>query len=149
MSSSLAVTVGSLPRRSFDRESPAVARSICIIDDDAAVRDSLRVLLESHGWTVEDFASTAEFLARRHDSESAALLILDQHLPGASGLEFLATQGARLGLPVILITGAGDNNLRAQAYRRGVAAYLEKPLTETRLLDAIARALGDAADPHS
>jgi len=126
-----------------------VARTICIIDDDAAVRDSLRVLLESHGWTVEDFASTAEFLARRDDGESAVLLILDQHLPGASGLEFLGTHGAGLGLPVILITGAGDNNLREQAYRRGIAAYLEKPLTETRLLGAIARALGDAADPRS
>jgi two-component system response regulator FixJ len=149
MSPSLAVTVGSLPRRRPARVEPTVARTICIIDDDAAVRDSLRVLLESHGWTVEDFASTAEFLTRRRERESAALLILDQHLPGASGLEFLGAHGAGLGLPVILITGAGDNNLREQAYRRGVAAYLEKPLTEGRLLDAIARALGDAADPRA
>ena len=146
MSPSLAVSIGSLRPRGLDR---AVTRSICIIDDDAAVRDSLRVLLESHGWTVADFASTAEFLTRRRDGESAALLILDQHLPGASGLEFLGTHGAGLGLPVILITGAGDKNLREQAYRRGVAAYLEKPLAETRLLDAIARALGEAAGPRS
>jgi two-component system, LuxR family, response regulator FixJ len=145
MSPSLVVAVGSLPRGRFDREQPAVARTICIIDDDAAVRDSLRVLLESHGWTVADFASTAEFLECRDDGASAAVLILDQHLPGASGLEFLGAHGARLRLPVILITGAGDNNLREQAYRRGVAAYLEKPLTETSLLDAIARAL---PDPH-
>ena len=145
----LAVTVGSLSRRRPDRVESAVARTICIIDDDAAVRDSLRVLLESHGWTVADFASTAEFLRRRHDGESGALLILDQHLPGASGLEFLGAHGAGLGLPVILITGAGDNNLREQAYRRGVAGYLEKPLTETKLLDAIARALEDAADSES
>jgi FixJ family two-component response regulator len=149
MSSSLAVTVGSRPRKSFDREPPTVARSICIIDDDAAVRDSLRVLLESHGWTVADFASTAEFLTRRHGSDGAALLILDQHLPGASGLDFLTAQGGRIGLPVILITGAGDNNLREQAYRRGVAAYLEKPLTETKLLDAIARVLEEGADRGS
>ncbi|HEV2548953.1 MAG TPA: response regulator [Stellaceae bacterium] len=126
-----------------------MARTICIIDDDAAVRDSLRVLLESHGWAVADFASTGEFLTRRHGDKSAALLILDQHLPGASGLEFLGAHGAGLGLPVILITGASDNNLREQAYRRGVAAYLEKPLAETRLLDAIARALGDAAGPRA
>src|SRR5262249_10079236 len=149
MSPSLAVTVGSLPRRRPDRVEPAVARVICIIDDDGAVRDSLRVLLESHGWRVTDFASTAEFLMERHRDDSAALLILDQHLPGASGLEFLGAHGAGLGLPVILITGAGSNNLREQAYRRGVAAYLEKPLTETGLLDAIARALGDPADPRS
>jgi FixJ family two-component response regulator len=141
MSPSLVAAVGSLPRGRLNRDRPAVARTICIIDDDAAVRDSLRVLLESHGWTVVDFASTAEFLECRDDGASAALLILDQHLPGASGLEFLGAHGARLGLPVILITGAGDNNLREQAYRRGVAAYLEKPLTETRLLDAIAHAL--------
>jgi FixJ family two-component response regulator len=126
-----------------------VARSICIIDDDAAVRDSLRVLLESHGWTVADFGSTAEFLTHRHGSDGAALLILDQHLPGASGLDFLTAQGRRLGLPVILITGAGDNNLREQAYRRGVAAYLEKPLTETKLLDAIARVLEEGAGRRS
>src|SRR5690348_1095902 len=108
MSSSLAVTVGSLPWRRLAREQATVARTICIIDDDAAVRDALRVLLESHGWTVEDFASTDEFLARRRRIAGGALLILDQHLPGASGLEFLSTHGAQLGLPVILITGAGD-----------------------------------------
>jgi len=51
-----------------------------------------------------------------------------------------------LGLPVILITGAGDSSLREQAYRRGVASYLEKPVNETRLLHAITRALGDAPD---
>ena len=126
------------------------AGTIYIVDDDAPVRDSLRVLLESHGWAVEDFASTAGLLARRRLGDGAALLILDQHLPGVSGLEFLASpQGARLGLPVILITGAGDSSLREQADRRGVASYLEKPVNETRLLHAIASALGDAPDRGS
>ena len=127
-----------------------MAGKIYIIDDDTPVRDSLRVLLESHGWTVEDFESASDFLARPPRADGAALLILDQHLPGVSGLEFLGSpEGARLGLPVILITGAGDNRLREQAYRRGVTAYLEKPLNEARLLEAIVRALGGLSDRRS
>src|SRR5215472_1575746 len=122
MSPSLAAAVGCLPFGRRVQDGPMVAGTIYIVDDDAPVRDSLRVLLESHGWTVEDFESTAGFLARRRLGDGAVLLILDQHLPGVSGLEFLGSpQGARLGLPVILITGAGDSSLREQAYRRGVA----------------------------
>ena len=146
----LAAAVVCLPLGRHVRDRPMVAGTIYIVDDDAPVRDSLRVLLESHGWTVEDFESTADFLVQRRLDDGAALLILDQHLPGVSGLEFLRSpQGAKLGLPVILITGAGDSSLREEAYRRGVASYIEKPVNETRLLDAIARALEDTPDRGS
>jgi two-component system, LuxR family, response regulator FixJ len=144
MSPSLALALGCLPLGRDVQDRPMVAGTIYIVDDDAPVRDSLRVLLESYGWAVEDFESIAGFLARRRRGDGSALLILDQHLPGASGLEFLGSpQGASLGLPVILITGAGDSSVREQAYRRGVANYIEKPVNEMRLLDAIARALKD------
>jgi two-component system response regulator FixJ len=114
---------------------------IFIVDDDDAVRDSLRMLLESYGMEVEDFASTGEF-ARHYGSGNGQCLVLDQHLPNLSGLDFLASaQGAVLKIPVILVTGRGDASIRERAYALGVLEYLEKPVSEERLMAAIAKAL--------
>jgi len=118
---------------------------IYMVDDDDAVRDSLTLLLESHGFDVASFASAAEFAAAYRPNGSACL-ILDQHLPGMSGLDFLASrQGASLRLPVILITGGSDQRIRDRATALGVAAFFEKPVTEGPLLAAITRALTKAA----
>jgi two-component system, LuxR family, response regulator FixJ len=114
---------------------------IFVVDDDAAVRDSLKLLLEIHGMYVEDFESTQEFVDsyRKHPREC---LVLDQHLPMVSGLDFLSSaRGAELDLPVILITGRGDDAIRSRAQQLGVAAYLDKPVTDTQLLGAINDAL--------
>jgi two-component system, LuxR family, response regulator FixJ len=120
---------------------PSPAR-IFIVDDDDAVRDSLRMLLESYGMEVEDFASTRE-LTRHYRPGNGQCLVLDQHLPNLSGLDFLASrQGAMLKIPVILMTGRGDASIRDRAYALGVLEYLEKPVSEERLLAAIAKALG-------
>jgi two-component system response regulator FixJ len=119
-----------------------VGPTIFVVDDDDAVRDSLRLLLESHGMAVEDYPSTAEF-ARRYRPRPRQCLILDQHLPGATGLDFLSSlDGARLPVPVILLTGRADDALRARAAELGVSAFLEKPVGDTALLSAIERALG-------
>jgi FixJ family two-component response regulator len=115
---------------------------IFIVDDDDAVRDSLRVLLEAHGMMVEDFDSTAEFAAvdRRHPR---ACLILDLHLPVMGGLDYLATFGkSGPGLPVIMVTGRSDDASRARAFELGAAAFLEKPVDGRELLSAIDHALG-------
>jgi FixJ family two-component response regulator len=70
---------------------------------------------------------------------------LDQHLPGSSGLNFLAAQDAALaGLPVIMITGCGDPAIRARAEQLAVRAFLDKPVTEEPLLASIRQALGQA-----
>jgi FixJ family two-component response regulator len=114
---------------------------IFIVDDDDAVRDSLRVLLEAHGMTVEDFESTAEFAAadRQHPR---ACLILDLHLPVMGGLEYLATFGKDgPGLPVIMVTGRSDDASRARALELGAVAFLEKPVDDRELLSVIGRAL--------
>lgn len=121
-----------------DREADArMPITVFIVDDDDAVRDSLKLLLESYGMVVEDYDSTAEF-ARRYRPRNRQCLILDQHLPGTTGLDFLASgDGAALGLPVILLTGRGDSALRARAAELGVKVYLEKPVVDDALMAAI------------
>jgi FixJ family two-component response regulator len=114
---------------------------IFIVDDDAAVRDSLRVLLESHGMAVEEFGSTEEF-ASASRPQSRSCMILDLHLPMVGGLDYLASRAAAgPHIPVILMTGRGDDSTRARAYELGVTAFLEKPIDESDLLEAIHVAL--------
>jgi len=116
---------------------------VFIVDDDDAVRDSLRLLLETHGITVKDYGSTAEF-ARDYRPGEHECLILDQHLPGSTGLDFLASpEGAKLNLPVILITGRGDRALERRALALGVKVYLQKPVAEAVLIDAIEHVAGE------
>jgi FixJ family two-component response regulator len=118
---------------------------VFIVDDDEAVRDSLRLLLEAYGMTVQDYASTAEFARGYRADGGAACLILDQHLPGSTGLDFLSsTDGAKLDLPVILLTGRADAAIRARAVQLGVSAFLEKPVSDDVLLATIRSALDGA-----
>lgn len=115
--------------------------TIYLVDDDDAVRDSLVFLLETHDFNVAAFASITEF-ACAHRARDNACLILDHHLPGTSGLEFLASPtGGALGMPVIVITGGADPTIRTRARALGVAAFLEKPIGEAPLLAAIKNAL--------
>ena len=115
--------------------------TVYVVDDDDAVRDSLKLLLESYGIAVHAFGSTDEFL-RGYRPNSHACLVLDQHLPGTTGLDFLhSSEGAQLELPVILVTGRGDATLRARALGVGVVAYLEKPVDDGALIVAIEGAL--------
>lgn len=115
--------------------------TIFIVDDDEAVRDSLKVLLAVHGLTVEDYESIEAF-KRGYQARPRSCLLLDQHLASWTGLEFLAcAEGRRLAMPVIMITGQGDRNLRAQARDMGVAAFLEKPVASDLLLSTIHDAL--------
>ena len=117
---------------------------IYVVDDDEAVRDSLKLLLESYGMAVEDYRSSEEF-ARAYVPGRGACLILDLHLPGASGLDYLAKQDdAAAELPVIVITGRGDSPSRARAEQLGALAFLDKPVPGEILLANIRRALGQA-----
>lgn len=118
---------------------------VYVVDDDEAVRDSLKVLLESYGITVEDFGSTVEFAERRVAGRRECM-ILDLHLPRINGLDFLASQQAPRELPIIMISGRADAAARARAAKAGVIAFLEKPVSDAVLLDSIKRAF--AADRH-
>lgn len=118
-----------------------VNAKVFIVDDDEAVRDSLRMLLESCGMDVEDFASTRDFM-RKYRPGAHECLLLDQHLPEFTGLEFLASpERGALRLPVILLTGRGDGAIRDRAYELGVRAYLEKPVPDDILLKTIGQAI--------
>ena len=114
-----------------------------VVDDDEAVRDSLKVLLEIHGIEVEDYASAGAF-ADHYRRPRRGVLILDQHLPLRTGLDFLnSPDGRALGIPVILITGRGDRALEERAQAAG-AVYLQKPVSQKVLLATVSR-LVDAA----
>src|SRR6476620_10157361 len=92
----------------------AERRNIAIVDDDLAVRDSLRFLLEVAGHTVETFASAAEFLATNF--EHLACLILDHHMPAMTGLELTERLRADgIGIPILLITGSPSPEIVARA----------------------------------
>lgn len=116
--------------------------TVFIVDDDEAVRDSLKLLLESHGCEVEDYGSTREFFQAYRPRETQCL-VLDHHLPDETGLDFLESiDGASLRVPVIVVSGGGDQALKERALKAGVFAYFDKPLNNTVLLETIFKAVG-------
>ena len=113
-----------------------------VVDDDASLRRALARLLRTVGWQAVTFASAEAFL-QADPHMPLDCLVLDVWLPGMSGvalLEHLVSLGSTL--PVILITGRDDVQLRLQAAQMGAVAYLRKPLDEQDLLLALQRALG-------
>ena len=114
---------------------------IFILDDDAGVRDSLRLLLECEGLETREFASCREFLDA--DGAESDCLILDVHLPGMSGIELLETMRRRGDmLPVIVISGRIDAMTRNRARAAGALAVVEKPYQIEEVLDLVRRAMG-------
>ena len=114
-------------------------RAVGIVDDDQAVRDSLRLLLEVVGHPVETFASAAEFLAAR--PRDLACLILDHHMPQMTGLQLaekLHADGSSI--PILLVTDSLSPAIFARATEIGITA-LEKPPDEYEVLALIGAAL--------
>jgi two-component system, LuxR family, response regulator FixJ len=113
---------------------------VYIVDDDEAVRDSLRLLLESSGFIAREFAS-ADLLLKMNIDEMGCLL-LDLHMPGISGLELLRLLRARgLKRPVIVISGRRDPVQDAEVLAAGASALLSKPFDDRQLLDLVTEAL--------
>ena len=110
---------------------------ICIVDDDAAVCDSLSVLLEAHGFEVLTYPSGAEFLADKW-CHHLGCLIIDYHMPGMNGLDLIsALQREGIFVPVALITGRADAGIVERAGKLGVIAVLEKPFAVARIVELI------------
>ena len=110
-------------------------RTVAVVDDDQAVRDSLRFLLEVIGYTVEIFASAAEFL--QANLRDFACLILDHHMPNMTGLELarrLRADGAVI--PILLITGSPSPTISASAAEFDIEV-LDKPPGEEELIHFI------------
>jgi FixJ family two-component response regulator len=115
--------------------------TVFLVDDDSAVRESLRWMLQSDGLRVESYHSGGELL---HDYEVDApgCFVLDIRMPDMSGLELqeeLSRRGGRH--PIIFLTGFGDVPSCSQAYRNGAFDFLEKPVDDKPLLDSVHRAL--------
>lgn len=112
----------------------ADGRAIALVDDDSAVRDSMRFLLEIEGYEILDFASAGEFLDGC-DPDRIRGLILDHHMPLMTGLELAAhlrKQGRDI--PILLITGSPSPAIVARAAELGIEKVLEKPPSEADLL---------------
>jgi two-component system response regulator FixJ len=115
-------------------------QTIFIVDDDAAIRDSLRMMLEMAGYKVRDFASAQSFLS---DADlQGGCLIVDIRMPGMGGLELQEELVRRkANVPVIVITGHGDVPLAVRAMRAGAMDFVEKPFESERMLQSVADAL--------
>jgi len=119
---------------------------VLVVDDDEAVRGSLKLLLKSAGLMARAYPSAAEFLAA-HDDGQPGCLLLDVRMPGMSGLELqdeLNRRGAII--PVIFITGHGDVPMAVEAMRRGAMDFLQKPFRDEDLIDRVNRALARDRD---
>ena len=111
-----------------------------IIDDDAAVRRSLALLIRSAGFDAETYPSASEYLAHGPQGRHVCIL-LDIRMPGMDGLKLLERLNeGRVSLPVIMITGYRDIEIAVRAMKLGAVEFLEKPFTEEALFSAIAAA---------
>ena len=117
---------------------------IVVIDDDAGVRGSLERLLTLVGYGVRTFANIQEFCDHMKNG-TAHCLVVDINLGGDSGLELAEHPKVANGkIPVIFISGAVEDRVRARARAAGCIAVLSKPFKPVELLDAIFRATQDA-----
>jgi len=118
---------------------PQIASTVYIVDDDEAVRDSLRWLLEANSYRVRAFASAESFLAE-YDEQHPGVLIVDVRMPGMSGLELQEQLIARKStMPVVFITGHGDIPMAISTMKKGAVDFLEKPFDETALREIVGR----------
>lgn len=120
---------------------PSTSSVVFVVDDDVSVRESLELLIQNEGWSVETFASAQEFLDRTR-ALVPSCLILDVSLPGLNGLDLQhRVERERAHLPIIFITGHGDIPTTVRAMKAGAVEFLTKPLSDEVLLNAIQQAL--------
>ena len=115
--------------------------TVYVVDDDDAVRDSLRWLMESAGFRVATYANAWEFLAG-YDPEGPGCLVLDVRLEGHSGLDLQEQLAAEdITLPIIMITGHSDVPIAVRAMRTGAFDFIEKPFDDQVLLERVRQAV--------
>ena len=113
---------------------------VFIVDDDAGIRDSIRMLLDAAGFKSRGFHSAEAFLA--DPSPKRGCLIVDVRMPGMNGLELQEEIARRhLQLLVVVITGHADIPLAVRAMKAGAVDFLEKPFDSARLIDGVRRAM--------
>ena len=115
--------------------------NVFVVDDDQAMRNSLKWLIESVGMKVETYSTADEFIQNYYPGRAGCLL-LDVRMPGMSGLElqehFIKHQ---INIPIIIITGHGDVPMAVRAMKSGAVDFNEKPFNDELLLESIRNAL--------
>lgn len=118
---------------------------VIVVDDDAAVRQSLKFALELEGMNVRLYESGAELLAEP-ELPANGCLVVDYYMPTMNGVELMDKLRRRLvKLPAILITARATDDMRSRAARSGFRQVIEKPLEDSTLLDSIRGALNAPA----
>jgi FixJ family two-component response regulator len=118
---------------------------VFIVDDDQAVRESVKILMRSIGVESETYASADEFLAD-YDANRPGCLVLDVRMPGMSGLELqerLASLASTL--PVIFVTAHGDVPMAVEAVKAGAMDFVQKPFRDQDLIDKVQEAFAENA----
>lgn len=122
------------------------ASRVFVVDDDPSVRTGLANLLESDDYTVETFASAADYLARP-PHPGPACLVLDVQLPEFDGLALQRQLAERSRMEqIVFITGHGDIPMGIEAMKRGAVDFLPKPFEDGALLNAVSQAVARSAD---
>jgi two-component system, LuxR family, response regulator FixJ len=114
---------------------------VYVIEDDEAVRDTIRDLVTTHRYSAETYASALEF-QRALGQNLSGCIVTDVRMPGMSGLDLLTKLSEQeLRLPVIVLTGYADVNMAVNAMKLGAVDFLEKPFQPHELMTAIRSAL--------
>lgn len=119
--------------------------TVYVIDDDPAVRESLTLLLEQEGASIETFADGKDFLSACHSLAPRSCAIIDIQMPEMDGLALqaeLVRQNIRV--PVIFLTGHGDIPMSVRAIKNGAINFLTKPITGTDLIESVKAALEES-----
>ncbi|WP_417389717.1 response regulator transcription factor [Gimesia sp.] len=115
--------------------------TVFVVDDDPAIRKSLRWLIESVGLKVQTHELASEFL-ESYSPEFPGCLVLDVRIPGMSGLELQEKLRERgYDIPVIIVSGYGDVPMAVRAMKAGAIDFLEKPVSDQVLLDYIQKGI--------
>ncbi|WPO42882.1 response regulator [Tardiphaga sp. 42S5] len=128
----------------------SAAAIIAVIDDDKGIREALDGMLRSVGLQVECFASVQDFLAK-DDRDKFGCIVLDVHLPGRNGLDFLDDlANLHVTTPAIVISGFADVPMSVRAMKAGAVEFLTKPVRAMDLLAAVETAVKrDRATKHA
>ena len=119
----------------------SVSACVHVIDDDDAVRASLRLLLESHGLVVVDYACAEAFLSDGAFDQPGCI-VSDIQMPGLSGLELQDTLEHRgIHLPIIMLTGHADVSSAVRSLKAGAMDFIEKPFAPQQLIDQVHAAI--------
>ena len=122
-------------------QAQAHAPLVHLIDDDAAVREALALLIGTVGLRVDSWADPLDFLAR-FDRQAIGAIVLDVRMPGIGGLALLQQLVAQgVDQPVIMLTGHGTVEMCRRAFKAGAAEFLEKPVDDELLLEALQNAV--------